>query len=212
MSVLVTGVGRMPESAAIEMLAVRRRRESRREESTEQIKLAALLDKYLDPSCTFWTSLENKPLSMLSGLFQKRRGVRSGLPDVLVLFRRAGGTLVIFIELKSRRGRVSPVQKQVRAEMLPTGAVWWMARSARAALMALHLTGVVFRCKYKPPKLKAWEGPFPDPTRRLPQHPVVAAERREEKQRYRLRKEIRERDAAQLAAGREAAAGGDIAA
>ena len=70
----MTGVRRMPESAAVEMLAVRRRRESRREESTEHIKLAALLDKYLDPSCTFWTSLENKPLSMLSGLFQKRRG------------------------------------------------------------------------------------------------------------------------------------------
>jgi hypothetical protein len=87
-----------------------------------------------------------------------------------------------------------------------------MARTARAALMALHLTGVVFRCKYKPPKLKAWEGPFPDPTRRLPQHPVVAAERREEKQRYRLRKELREKEAAQLAAECDDAAGADIAA
>ena len=65
-----------------------------------------------------------------------------------------------------------------------------------------------FRCKRKPPKLKAWEGPFADPTRRLPQHPVVAAERREEKQRYRLRKKIREREAAQLAAERDGAAGG----
>jgi hypothetical protein len=202
----------MPESAAVETLAVRRRRESRREEWTEHTRLAALLDKYLDPAFTFWTSLENKPLSMLSGLFQKRRGVRSGLPDVLVLFRRARGTLVIFIELKSRRGRVSPVQKQVRAEMLPTGALWWMARSARAALTAVHLSGVPFRRKWKPLNLKAWEGPFADPTRRLPQHPVVAAERREEKQRYRLRKELREREAAQLAAERDDAAGADIAA
>jgi len=70
MRALVMGVMvMMPESATIEMLAVRRRRERRREESTEHIKLAALLDKYLDPSCTFWTSLENKPLSMLPGLF-----------------------------------------------------------------------------------------------------------------------------------------------
>ena len=44
-----------------------------REESTEQRKLAGLLAKYLDPESTFWTSLENKPLSHLSGLFQKRR-------------------------------------------------------------------------------------------------------------------------------------------
>ena len=40
MSALVTGASRMPESAAVEMLAVRRRRESRREESTEHIKLS----------------------------------------------------------------------------------------------------------------------------------------------------------------------------
>jgi|SRR5215475_11875669 len=103
------------QSIAPESLAVRRRRESRREEWTEHIKLAGLLDKYLDPSCTFWTSLENKPLSMLSGLFQKKRGVRSGLPDVFVIFKGKP----IFLELKSRRGVASKVQKQIRTEMLP---------------------------------------------------------------------------------------------
>jgi hypothetical protein len=67
----------MPEGAAMASLAVRRRRESRREEWTEHIKLAGLLEKYLDPSCTWWTSLENKPLSMVGGIFQKRRGVQA---------------------------------------------------------------------------------------------------------------------------------------
>jgi hypothetical protein len=102
MSAILTGVSRidgMFEIAAPETLAVRRRRESRREEWTEHIKLAELLDKYRDPSCTWWTSLENKPLSMISGIFQKRRGVRSGLPDVLVVFSGKP----IFLELKSRR-------------------------------------------------------------------------------------------------------------
>jgi len=204
MSALATGVRRMLERAAVE-LAVRRRRESRREEALEHIALAALLDKHLDPACTFWTSLENKPISMLSGMFQKRRGVRSGLPDVMVLLRHAAGTLVIFIELKSHRGKVSRVQKQIRLEMLPTGAVWWMARSARAALMALHRSGVPFRRKWKPPRLEEWEGPFSDPTQRLPQHPLVTIEWREEKRRCRLRKQIREREAARLAAERDGA-------
>jgi hypothetical protein len=176
---------RMLETAATESRAVRRRRESRREEWTEHIKLAGLLDNYLDPSCTSWTSLENKPLSMLSGLFQKRRGVRSGLPDVLVLFRQATGIIVVFIELKSRRGVASKVQKQIRLKMLPAGAVWWMARSARVVMVALHLSGVVFRRKWEPPQLQPWEGPFADPTQRLPQHPKVAAERREAKRRSR---------------------------
>jgi hypothetical protein len=78
---LVTAVNQidgMPQSAAAELFAVQQRRERRREEWREQIKLSGMLDKYLDPTGTFWTSLENKPISRISGIFQKKRGVRSG--------------------------------------------------------------------------------------------------------------------------------------
>jgi hypothetical protein len=200
----------MLESVASETLAVRRRRESRREEAIEQIKLAGLLAKYLDPCCTFWTSLENKPISAVSGMYQKKRGVKSGLADVIVLFRHVTVTIVIFIELKSRRGVASKAQKQIRLEMLPAGAVWWMARSARAALLALHRSGVVFRRPWKPPRLKPWEGPFTDPTQRLPQAPDVAARRRAARRASRERQ--RARESAKLATARGDTAGGDIAA
>jgi hypothetical protein len=130
-------------------------------------------------------------------MFQKRRGVRSGLPDVLVIFRQRP----IFVELKSRRGVASKAQKQIRLEMLPSGATWWMARSARAALMALHLEGVVFRRKWKPPRLKPWEGPFADPTRRLPQAPEVAADRAAARRRWRLRQANRARESVKLPSG-----------
>jgi hypothetical protein len=144
-------------------------------------------------------------------MLQKRRGVRSGLPDILVVFRHdAGtGTIVIFIELKSRRGVASKVQKQIRLEMLPAGAEWWMARSARAALTALHLSGVVFRRPWNPPRLQPWEGPFADPNARLPQAPEVAAQRRAAQQRWRERQRAQ---AAKQAAERGEAARGDIAA
>ena len=194
----------MPLTAAAELPAVRRRRESRRQEWTEQIKLAEMLDEYLDPADTFWTSLENKPLSRLSGIFQKKRGVRSGLPDVQVIWRGKP----IFIELKSRAGVASKVQKQIRAKLKPAGADWWLARSARAALMAMHLSGVVFQRRWKPPQLKPWEGPFADPHQRLPQAPDVAVRRRAARRRWRLRA----REAAKLAAERGNAAGDDIAA
>jgi VRR-NUC domain len=119
---------------------------SRREEFDEQTKLAGMLAKYLDPANTFWTSLENKPISQLSGIFRKRRGVRSGLPDVLIIFQQEPGKVfVLFVELKSRRGVASKAQKKVRAELVLAGAEWWMARSARAAMMTLHRSGVVFR-------------------------------------------------------------------
>jgi hypothetical protein len=93
-------VSQMPESA-IESLAVQRRRE----ESSEQTKLVKLLAGYLDRPRTFWTSLETKPISAVT--HQKRRGARSGLPDVLVMYRRDTDTIVIFIELKSPRGLAS---------------------------------------------------------------------------------------------------------
>ena len=207
-------MSRMPESAAVESLAVRHRRESRREERAEHVKLAALLNEYLDVSCAFWSSLENKPRSPISGMHQRMIGCRSGLPDIFVLLRRANGTRVIFIELKSVRGRMSPAQKQLRDDVLPTGARYYMARTAVAALAALKRERVSFSKTWMPPALEEWAGPFDfdDPTRRLPQHPLVAAERREEKRRYRLRKEAREREAAKLAAERDDAAGDDIAA
>jgi hypothetical protein len=146
-----------------------------------------MLDECLDPVDTFSTSLENKPLSRLSGIFQKRRGVRGGLPDVLVIWRGKP----IIVELKSRAGVASKAQKQIHAKLKPAGADWWLARSARAALMALHLSGVVFRRKWTPPRLKPWEGPFADPTLRLPQAPDVAARRLAARRRWRARQRAR---------------------
>jgi hypothetical protein len=179
----VSPIDAMPPSAAAESPAVQQRRESRREEWREQMKLSVMLDKYL-PDSTFWTSLENKPISRISGIFQKKRGIRSGIPDLFVLTN--SGRRPIFVELKSRAGVATKAQKQVRVELLSAGATWWMARSARAAMMALHLSGVVFRRRWKPPRLKPWEGPFADPTRRLPQAPDVAARRRAARQRWRI--------------------------
>jgi hypothetical protein len=194
----------MTESVAVESFAVQRRRESRRQEWTEQTKLAGMLGKYLDPADTFWTSLENKPISRIAGIFQKRRGCRSGIPDELVLFRGKP----IFVELKSRAGVATRVQKQVRVELLQAGANWWMARSARAALMALHLSGVVFRRQWKPPRLKPWEGPFADPTRRLPQAPDVAARRRAARRRWLARHRVR--NATQYATARPRARNNEL--
>jgi len=171
--------------------AAQRRREGRREEFAEQAKLATLLAEHLDPACTYWTALENKPLSRFSGFLQKRRGVRSGLPDVEVIQQQATGKLVVFVELKSRRGVATKAQKQARAELLPAGAAWWMARSANAAIMALHLSGVQFLKLWQPPQLEPWEGPFADPHRRLPQEPTVAAERRASIRAWRERQRAR---------------------
>jgi hypothetical protein len=172
------------EGPAAERLSARRRRVSQREESREHRRLAKLLAYYLDPETTFWSSLENKPRSAVSGLLQKLNGVRSGLPDVLVIYRRK----TIFIELKSKRGVVSKGQKQARVEILQAGARWWLTRSALAALTALHRSGVVFRHPWRPRQLPLWQGPFPDPNVKMPWAPIVQAEWREAKRREAARR------------------------
>ena len=54
------------------------------------------------------------------------RGVRSGLPDLLVIWRAKP----IFVEIKSRAGVASKAQKQICAKLKLAGADWYLARSA----------------------------------------------------------------------------------
>lgn len=178
----------MAGGAAPGSLAVQRRRQSRREEWVLQTKLAERLARYLDPRTTFWSGVENAPRGAKAGHFQRLRGVRSGLADVLVLH---DGKLVC-IELKSKRGVPSAAQRAVSLEIKAAGGRWWLARSVKAALTALAREGVPLG-RWRPPvRLQDWEGPFSDPQARLPQHPRVAAERRAAQQRCRARQRARE--------------------
>jgi len=68
----------------------------------------------------------------MGGIFQRMRGCRPGVPDLVVIQQQPGSVLIVFVELKSRRGVASKAQKKARAEMLPSGAVWLMAQSPRA--------------------------------------------------------------------------------
>jgi hypothetical protein len=106
----------------------------------------------------------------------EKAGVRSGLPDVMVVLPQRS----VFVEVKSPGGRASKAQKRVREELVAVDCRWWMARSARAALVALHRSGVEFRGAWEPPAdLRPWEGPFDGSEKRLPQHPAIAERQRE---------------------------------
>jgi hypothetical protein len=91
----------------------------------------------------------------------------------------------VFVELKSKAGHATKAQKEVRAGLVAVGCRWFMVRSARAALVALLRAGVPFRESWEVPRLEPWEGPWEDPTQRLPQHPEIAAQSREANARYR---------------------------
>jgi len=176
---------------------------ARREEWQEQVKLCLLLDKWLDPACTFWTATDPVAPSPTSGAMRKKRGVKPGVPDVLVWYRGKS----IAIELKSRRGQCSPSQRAVREALLRAGAQWAVCRSSKSVMCLLFEVGVPFRtimhedgtleC-WQQPKLPAWEVPKRNPHERRPRapewEPGAAAE------------------IAELAAASDDGAGGDIAA
>ena len=93
------------------------------------------------PPDVFWTSIDNQPWSKIAGLLRKRRGVRAGTPDLLILFE---GRL-IGLEMKSLIGKLSSAQEEVRLQILRAGGMWFLVRTARAALVALHRLGIRFR-------------------------------------------------------------------
>ena len=177
---------------------------ARREEWQEQVKLSLLLDKWLDPTCTLWTATDPVAPSATSGAMRKKRGVKPGVPDVLVWYRGKS----ITIELKSRRGQCSRSQRLVRERLLRAGAQWWVCRSANAAMWALAQSGVRFRAfingeggleYWQPPRLPEWERPKSNPHERRPRAPDWEPNK--------VGAEI-----AELAAASDDAAGGDIAA
>jgi hypothetical protein len=188
------------DNEAAESLAARQRSLSQREEFAEQARLVEKLQELLDPSVAFFSALENRPRSALAGLLQKRRGVRAGLPDLMIV---VNSKPPVFIEMKSKRGVPSAAQRRVFAELRAMGADVYLARSAAAALEALRRSNVPFRRPWEPPQLQPYEGPFSfsdpnsDPNQRLPQHPEVAAQRREAQRAWRERQ--RARKAAKLA-------------
>ena len=121
---------------------------------------------------------------------RKRRGVKPGVPDVLVIFRKGP----IFVELKSRQGLCSPSQRTAREAILRAGAQWWVARSANAAMWSLARSGVRFRSRMRndgttehwwQPRLAPWEVPRRDPAEPRPNAPDVAARRRAARRRWR---------------------------
>jgi hypothetical protein len=143
---------------------------SRREEWREQVKLKELLDKWLDPDCSFATATDPVSPSALTGFIRKKRGVVAGFPDWFIVDRGRS----IFIEMKSRTGRLSVSQRETRAALLRAGVRWWwVVRSARAGMVALAQSQVRFRTIDRGNgEVERWQRPRGLPSREQPRRDV----------------------------------------
>jgi len=90
-----------------------------------------MLEVVLDPAKTRWSSIDHAAqLSARYGADRKRRGVKRGIPDIILMAQgRQPVALVIGIELKVGKGSLSPEQKEVRDAWIAMGHQHYVARS-----------------------------------------------------------------------------------
>lgn len=114
--------------------------------------VAAYLRVALEPEDVFWTSIDHGAgkLTAAAAGNAKGRGCKAGLPDVWVFVRRDGLCLVIAIELKTRMGRVSPVQLDTATDLVLAGVRCHVARSVEEVEAILDGHGVPLRARSLP--------------------------------------------------------------
>lgn len=115
----------------------------KRPEQALQIAVAKYLALALRPP-TFWTSIDHGAgkMTRASAGLRKARGVKAGIPDVIVMHPFELSTLVIGIELKADKGSLSPAQKQVREELRGVNARYIKCKSLDDVSLALRAFGV----------------------------------------------------------------------
>jgi hypothetical protein len=94
--------------------------------SEDQIQVAVA--EYLTlalPVEVWWSSIEHRTWSAREGANRKKRGVKPGVPDLLICWHGQ----IFGIELKTRTGHLSQGQIEQRAALLRAGARWALCRS-----------------------------------------------------------------------------------
>jgi hypothetical protein len=107
-----------------------------------QRAVADYLDRAL-PEDAFWTSIDSAGRGPIQGARMKRRGVKRGLLDALIIWR----DVTIWLELKSGKGRVTPEQAAFMRIALDAGHFATLCRSVDAVADALRFYGVPLRAR-----------------------------------------------------------------
>ena len=100
-------------------------------EETLHRRVAVYLGRVLRPP-TIWSTFPSGGGGKMRGMRLRAMGLQAGWPDILVLdlgSHLIGAVTVIGIELKSKKGTLSPEQKTVQASFALVGAKYEVARS-----------------------------------------------------------------------------------
>lgn len=110
-----------------------------------QIAVANYLSVALKPP-TIWTSLDAGAgkMSPITAALRKARGVKAGWPDVLVIHpgRMPHMAIVLGIELKAGKGRMSGAQKEMAVAMYNAGCSYVTCRSIQEIAKILDFLAI----------------------------------------------------------------------
>ena len=115
-------------------------------EDALQAQVARYLEVTLRPP-TWWSSIGHGGGGLIRGAQLKRKGVKKGVPDVIVIHPVASagseyGAWLVGIELKAPKGRQSEDQKKVQRAFEQAGGFYYVARSVDEVEDALRQTGI----------------------------------------------------------------------
>lgn len=91
----------------------------------------------------YWTSLDHAGGGPVVGRFRKARGVRKGLPDVMVLHQGRA----LFLELKAEKGTLSESQRECHKALNYAGASVFVVRSIEDVQFALESSSIQPRAR-----------------------------------------------------------------
>lgn len=90
-----------------------------KQEENLQIKIIQWLDMQY-PNCLYCSTLGGMRLTIGQAVKIKRMGYRKGIPD-LILYEPRGQYKALFLELKSKKGKMSEYQKKWQTELNERG-------------------------------------------------------------------------------------------
>ena len=112
-------------------------------EQVLHIAVARFLDLAL-PAPAWWTTIPAGGGGEVRGAKLKAMGYRPGTPDILIIHRYD----VIWIELKSPKGRLAEFQRKCHTDLLKNGCCHWaLARSVDDVQQALEDLGIPLKAQ-----------------------------------------------------------------
>lgn len=117
---------------------------AKHEEDALQIAVITLLESARKPGVIYWHTPNGGKRNVREAVRFKRMGVLAGVSDLIISL--PSGKMV-FLELKSRRGRLSDEQKAFMEGMDSHGHMTWVARTLDEATRLLTDAGAIKAAK-----------------------------------------------------------------